>query len=160
MREKVRSAAGLPVSSDAIRKHLGGVPLLARGDASLYPTAMTDATYHRLLELGVKLAASGFNVILDAKYARRSLRTVVIELAQAAQIIPMQILYCTAPADVLRDRLQQRTGDIADATVDLLASQQAAWEDFNPAERTAVTTVDTTQDLSELLLQLSAWSDD
>jgi predicted kinase len=50
--------------------------------------------------------------------------------------------------------LRQRTGDITDATVDLLASQQAAWEDFTPAERADLTTVDTTQDVSELLAQL------
>jgi uncharacterized protein len=57
------------------------------------------------------------------------------------------MIYCTAPEAVLRDRLRQRTGDITDATVDLLASQQAAWEDFTPAERAYLTTVDTTQDI-------------
>jgi uncharacterized protein len=51
----------------------------------------------------------------------------------------------------LRDRLAHRVGDIADATVDLLASQQATWEDFTPAECGYVTSVDTTQDLSMFL---------
>ena len=50
--------------------------------------------------------------------------------------------------------MRQRTGDITDATVDLLASQQAAWEDFTPAERAHLTIVDTTQDIAELLARL------
>ncbi len=137
---------GVHLRSDAVRKHLGGIPLLSKGDASLYTPEMTDRTYGRLLELGGKLAAQGWTVILDAKYDRRSVRAAALDLATSGGI-PLQILHCTAPVEVLRDRLIQRTGDIADATVDLLASQQAAWEDFTAAERGYVTTVDTTQDL-------------
>jgi uncharacterized protein len=137
---------GVHLRSDAVRKHLGGIPLLSKGDASLYTPEMTDRTYGRLLELGGKLAAQGWTVILDAKYDQRSLRAAAIYLATSGGI-PLQILHCTAPVDVLRDRLRQRTGDIADATVDLLASQQAAWEDFTPAEVGYVTAVDTTGDL-------------
>ena len=143
----------IQLRSDAVRKHLGGIPLLAKGDASLYTAEMTARTYDRVLMLARKLVAAGFIVILDAKYDRVSLRAAVVNLAQSEHIL-LQILHCTAPDDVLRDRLQQRTGDIADATVDLLASQQAAWEDFTPIERSYVTTIDTTQDLSELLTRL------
>jgi len=50
--------------------------------------------------------------------------------------------------------LQTRTGDIADATMDLLASQQAVWEDFTPAERLYLTTIDTTRDSAELVAGL------
>ena len=38
--------------------------------------------------------------------------------------------------------------------MDLLASQQAVWEDFTPAERLYVTTIDTTRDSAELLAGL------
>jgi uncharacterized protein len=144
---------GIHLRSDAVRKHLGGIPLFSKGDASLYTPEMTARTYGRLLELGAKLAAGGWTVILDAKYDRRSLRAAAIDLA-VDRGISVQILHCTAPVDVLRDRLIQRTGDIADATVDLLASQQAAWEDFTPAECGYVTTVDTTQDLDGFIQEL------
>ncbi len=143
----------IQLRSDAVRKHLGGIQLLARGDASLYTPEMTARTYDRVLELAAKLAARGFTVVLDAKYDRVSLRAAVVNLAQVRGI-PLQICYCTAPDEVLRDRLQQRTGDIADATGDLLASQQEGWEEFTPAERSVVTTVDTTQDTAELLTRL------
>ncbi len=140
--------------SDAVRKHLGGISLLAKGDASLYTPEMTARTYDRVLDLAQKLTARGFTVVLDAKYDRVALRAAVIDLAQDRDI-PLQILHCTAPAEVLRDRLRQRTGDIADATVDLLASQQADWEDFTPVERSYVTTIDTTQDSTELFTRLA-----
>jgi uncharacterized protein len=143
---------GVQIRSDAVRKHLGGIPLSSKGDSSLYTPEMTANTYQRVLDLGVKLATQGWTVILDAKYDRQSLRGAVIDLA-TDRGISVQIIYCTAPEQVLRDRLVHRTGDIADATVDILASQQAAWEDFSPVERTAVTVVDTTQDLAVALHQ-------
>jgi uncharacterized protein len=144
---------GVHLRSDAVRKHLGGIPLLAKGDDSLYTPAMTAQTYQQVLELAGKLAARGFTVILDAKYDRQSHRAAVVDLATTGEI-PLQIVYCTAPEAVLRDRLAHRTGDITDATVDLLASQQAAWEDFTPAERAYVTTVDTTRDFGMFLGQI------
>ncbi len=140
----------IQLRSDAVRKHLGGISLLAKGGANLYTPEMTARTYDRVLLLAQKLTASGFTVILDAKYDRVSLRAAVLNLAQTRDI-PLRIFHCTAPDVVLRDRLQHRTGDIADATVDLLASQQATWEDFTPAERSYVATIDTTQDTAELL---------
>ena len=151
------AVGGVQLRSDAVRKHLGGIELLSKGDDSLYTPAMTAKTYQRVLELASKLTAQGFTVILDAKYDRQALRAAVVDLA-ADRGIPLQIVHCTAPADVLRDRLTQRTGDIADATVDLLASQQATWEEFTPAERQYVITVDTTQDLASFLGQIQARS--
>jgi uncharacterized protein len=146
---------GVHLRSDAVRKHLGGIPLLSKGDDSLYTPEMTAKTYQRVLELGLKLAVQGFSAILDAKYDRQSLRAAVIDLA-ADRGIPVQMIHCIAPVDVLRDRLAHRTGDIADATVDLLASQQAVWEDFTPAQRADLITADTTQDLSIVLRQIPA----
>jgi uncharacterized protein len=126
------SMGGIQLRSDAVRKHLAGIPLLTKGDRSLYTPEMTAQT-------------QGFTVILDAKYDRQSLRGAVIDLAQQMGI-KLDIIHCTAPEQVLIDRLTQRTGDIADATVDLLASQQAGWEDFSPIEQQYVTRIDTTID--------------
>ena len=150
---------GVHLRSDAVRKHLGRIPLSSKGDDSLYTSEMTAKTYQRVLELASKLTAQGWTVILDAKYDRVSLRAAVVDLA-VDRGISLQMIHCTAPAEVLRDRLAQRTGDIADATVDLLASQQAAWEDFTLEERQYVMRVDTTQDLTRFLGQLQTRSID
>ncbi len=138
------------IRSDAVRKHLAGVTLDARGNADLYTPEMTQKTYDRLLHLGITLAAQGYTVILDAKYDRQPLRQSVIAQAQAHQL-PLQILHCTAPLAVMQERLQQRQNDVSDATADLLPQQSMA--EFAPAEQPLVLTLDTTQDLEPQLKQ-------
>ena len=134
------------IRSDAVRKHLGGIPLQARGGEELYSESMNQKTYQRLLDLGITLGKLGWTVILDGKYDRQNLRGDVIKIAQAEQL-PLQILHCTASLELLRERLQQRQGDIADATVDLLESQLAQAELFTETEKAYVKTIDTAQNL-------------
>jgi uncharacterized protein len=143
-KQLARQMGAIHVRSDAVRKHLAGIPLEQRGGDEIYTTEWHQKTYQRLLDLGLLLASEGFTVILDAKYDRTALRQEAIAQAESRQI-PLQILHCTAPVEVLRQRLQQRTGDIADATVDLLESQQATAEPFADTEKPYVTTIDTTQ---------------
>lgn len=141
-----RRTGAIHIRSDAVRKHLGGIPLNERGCQDLYSDEMTARTYGRLLELGIMLADRGWDVILDAKFDRQNLRTDAMNLAQSRGF-PLQIVYCTAPMAVLRERLQQRTGDIADATAELLISQQAEAEPFTEREQISVKIVDTATDL-------------
>jgi aminoglycoside phosphotransferase family enzyme/predicted kinase len=139
-----RKIGAIQIRADAVRKHLAGIPLDQPGTDAIYTASMSQKTYDRLLELGVRLAQSGYTVILDAKYDRLALRQPVIAQAQA-QNIPLQILHCTAPLTVLSDRLNQRQGDISDAGVALINSQRLQAESFTPAEQAYVTTIDTTQ---------------
>lgn len=148
-RQLARQLGAIHIRSDAVRKHLGGIGLQERGRDHLYTTEMTKKTYERLLLLGIMLASQGFPVILDAKYDRASLRTEAIAASKLHQI-PLQILYCTAPLEVVRARLASRTGDIADATVDLLEAQQTAAEPFTGVEQPYVKTLDTSQPLEVL----------
>lgn len=143
--EVVRQSGAIQIRSDAVRKHLAGIPLEQRGDDSLYAPEMTQSTYSKLLELGLDLAAMGYSVVLDAKYDRQALRQAVLNRAEAAGI-PCEILHCQAPMDVLKQRLQQRSGDIADATVAVL--EQQTMEPFSKAEQGHLNTIDTTQSLS------------
>lgn len=149
-RHLARKLGAIHIRSDAVRKHLAGISLVEKGGAEIYTAEMSQKTYARLLSLGIMLANEGFTVILDAKYDRISTRQDAITQAEFHQL-PLQIIYCTAPVEVLRDRLKTRTGDIADATVDLLASQQVAAESFTETEKAFVKTVDTTQDLTQQL---------
>ncbi|MES1023338.1 AAA family ATPase [Gloeocapsa sp. BRSZ] len=151
-RQLARNTKAIHIRSDAVRKHLAGIPLLERGGDEIYTTEMTQKTYARLLDLGLMLATQGYTVILDAKYDRISLRHEAIASAQVQQL-PLQIIHCTAPIEVLRDRLSSRTGDIADATIDLLETQQVAFEPFTTEEH-LVKEVNTTQELeSQLMLE-------
>jgi aminoglycoside phosphotransferase family enzyme/predicted kinase len=139
-----RKTGAIQIRSDAVRKHLAGIVLDAKGSDEIYSSEMSQRTYDRLLELGMLLAKAGFTVILDAKYDLISLREPAIAAAKTNQI-PLQIINCTAPLDIISDRLSSRSGDISDATADLLASQQATAEDFTEAEQVYVTTVDTSK---------------
>jgi uncharacterized protein len=150
-RQMAQRLNGIQLRSDAIRKHLGGIGLYEKGGADLYSPEMTAQTYDRLQTLGIQLAQQGYPVILDAKFDRQSLRANVL---QAAGDLPVRIIHCQAPLEILTDRLNQRRGDIADATADLLSAQMADWEDFSPTEAAIVTTIDTTQDPSAFLQQL------
>ncbi len=136
-RQLARETGAIQIRSDAVRKHLSGVALTEKGD---YSPEMTQKTYDRLLNLGVTLAAQGYSVILDAKYDRQAMRSPVIEKAQAAGI-KVEILYCNASEDVLRDRVGQRENDISDADLAVLAKQQM--EPFTQAEQPFVKTIQT-----------------
>ncbi len=145
-----RKLDAIHLRSDAVRKHLGKIPLSERGSEELYSPEMTQKTYDRLLQLGVMLAHQGFTVILDAKYDRSALRANAIDLADFQQL-PLQIMHCIAPIEVLRDRLSARTGDIADAGADLLESQIANSEAFTTMEQPYVQTLDTTKPIEPQL---------
>jgi hypothetical protein len=139
-RQLAKEQGAIHLRSDAVRKHLAGIPLNDRGGDDLYTPEMSQKTYDRLLNLGILLATQGYPVILDAKYDRQSERLAAISAAEA-QGLPLKIFHCTAPVSVLQARVQQRTGDISDATVDVLAQQQM--EPFNDRENLFVTTIDT-----------------
>ena len=143
-------AGAIRLRSDAIRKHLAGVPLHEKAWDEIYTPAMSDKTYTRLIELRVELAGLGYSVILDAKFDRQAKRKEAIPLTQAKNI-PLTFLHCTAPADVLKARVTARTGDITDATADILAKQ--SMEPFS-AEAT-VKTIDTTLSEDEIQEQLA-----
>ncbi|EDX72031.1 hypothetical protein MC7420_7511 [Coleofasciculus chthonoplastes PCC 7420] len=143
-RQLAHQSGAIHLRSDAVRKHLAGIPLDQKGSDQLYTPKMNQKTYDRLSELGIMLAQQGFPVILDAKYDRQAFRGDAIAQAQAHQL-PLRILHCIAPLEVLRDRLSSRTEDVSDATADLLSRQQATAEPFTEAEQSLVTTVDTTQ---------------
>ena len=96
-----RSKGAIVIRSDAVRKHLAGIPLDESGADSMYTLEMTQKTYHHLLELGIMLTREGYKVILDAKYDRLNLRHPVTIEAQTENI-PLKIIYCTAPESILR----------------------------------------------------------
>jgi uncharacterized protein len=151
-RQLAQKLNAIHIRSDAVRKHLAEIPLHQRGDRSgkidsgIYTPEMTHKTYGALLDLGLLLAQQGWSVILDAKYDRTALRQPILEAARAAQI-PITIVECTAPVAVLRDRLNHRTNDIADATADLLESQLRGAEPLTDAEQAMAVALQTDRPL-------------
>ena len=158
-RQLAQQINAIHIRSDAVRKHLAGIPLDQDDNSGdeygddIYTPDMTQKTYDRLLELGVLLAQEGWSVILDAKYDRHALRQAVIFKAEAG-LIPVKILPCLAPLEVLAARLQQRAGDISDATAELLPAQQQATEPFTAEEQQVVVPIYTDREVSKQLAAL------
>ena len=146
----IASSHAIRLRSDAVRKHLAGISIHDRGSNDIYTPEMTDRTYSTLVELGVMLAKRGDRIILDAKFDRQAKRAEALDAAKAARI-PLTFVYCTAPADVLKARVEQRSGDIADATAAILARQTMdPFQDTDP-----VITLDTTSSAEVLWAQLA-----
>ncbi len=158
-RQLADQIGAIHLRSDAVRKHLAGMDLTKPGGDQLYAPEMTQKTYDRLLHLGIILASQGYPVILDAKYDRQNLRQPILDAITApdqTHPLTLHILHCTAPLEVLQQRLQQRQGDVSDATANLLPSQHM--ESFTSQEATFVQTFDTTQDIaSQLQAAIKSW---
>ena len=152
-RQLAQQVGAVHIRSDAVRKRLAGISIHVRGDrdgapsSGIYSPEMTQLTYDRLLELGLFLAQQGWPVILDAKYDRQALRQPVLAAANAIQL-DVRIVHCTAPVEILRHRLEHRTGDIADATADLLDSQIRSAEPLTEAENAVATVLNTAEPLT------------
>lgn len=145
-----QQANAIHLRSDAVRKHLAGIPLNQKGGDEIYTPKMSDKTYSRLIDLGVQLAVEGYSVVLDAKFDRKEKREAAIAAAKSKNI-PLTFIHCQAPEDVLKTRLDQRSGDIADATADVLARQ--SMESFSEDE--PVKAIDTTQPVDAVRAQLA-----
>lgn len=129
---------GIHIRSDAVRKHLANIPLSQHGNQEIYTENWTEKTYNRLLTLGILLVKKGFNVILDATYNQQKWRLNVIKQAEINHI-PLEIMYCHAPQEILGDRLSKRNNDISDATPEILLNQK--FDPFNITEKKYVITI-------------------
>jgi len=140
-RELAQRTDAVVIRSDAVRKQLAGVALDVHGK-DLYSTDMTRKTYEALIRLGIELSTAGLNVILDATFGKRIHRSQLIDRAREIGI-PITLLHCVAPEEVLRKRLKNRTDDISDATHALLDTQQKNAEPFTDDEQRCLTTLNT-----------------
>ena len=135
-RAAVARLNGVMVRSDAVRKHLADLPLLARGDESLYTPAMTERTYATLRQHARDIVTSGRWAMVDALHGRQSERAAAAALARELNV-PFGILYCEAPHDELVRRLTRRTTDgqdVSDAGVAVLEAQLKHFQPPTAAE--------------------------
>ena len=131
---RLSHADGVVVRTDAVRRQVAGVPWHRRSEAGfgegLYTSEMTARTYARCLEVARDLLTSGWSVILDGVFGRRAEREAVRALTREVGV-PIRIIWCDAPEEVLRDRIRRRTADAEDLSEgrdDLLDLQKARYE--------------------------------
>ena len=143
----------LHVRSDIERKRLAGLSALADSrsppDAGLYTKEFNDRTYRRLVECARGGLLGQESVIVDAAFLRRHERQELLEVA-ASVGTPASIVHCTAPLDILRQRIASRRAamnDPSEADVALLDRQPSYWEPLAADERAMTIEVNTAMPL-------------
>lgn len=121
--------------------------------ATDYKESSRDAVYERLLQLAETVLSCGMKVVVDATFLKQELREQFADIA-VRQDCGFAIVSATAPAEVLEQRIQQRTSDqqnVSDATHSVLQLQLQTQDCLSENEPHIV--VDTQQPLDfELIL--------
>jgi uncharacterized protein len=124
--------------SDAVRKHLAGIPVdhhqPAPSGEGIYSREMSDRTYTKMLSLAEVCLRAGFSVVLDACYPHYGQRHQVIALSSRLDV-PVSIIECDCSREVLEQRLRARADDISDASIELLESQLKGFEPLREDEQ-------------------------
>ena len=127
--------------SDVERKRLfglWGIRPTRQLEGDLYGPGASTVLYRQTLPALVESAlAGGLPVILDACCLRREERQQMANLARRLAV-PLQIVACSAPETVLRERLLARTAegqDPSDATVAVMEQQRHWLEPLTPEEQ-------------------------
>ncbi len=143
--------------SDVERKRLFNLAPESRShsviEAGIYSTEASKRTFERLQELARSVLQAGFCCIVDATFLRRAHRKPFAELAAELQI-PFLILHCQAPADRLRQRIEQRNkqgNDASEADAEIMEQQLGVVEVPAEGEADAVLQVETTVSVDKLV---------
>lgn len=110
--------------TDVVRKELIGKSTAA----DLYSADRTERTYDECWCRARKRLLSGGRVLVDATFQRESFRHRFLQLALDCGVRAVW-LECTAPAEVIRQRLLARHGDASDADWSVYQLVRANWED-------------------------------
>jgi uncharacterized protein len=148
------------VSSDWLRKRLGGVDLYGRGGPGLYSDDFNRRTLAALLQSAEAVVDSGRPVILDATFTRQDWRRAAFNLGKR-RLLPTLFVEATCPEEVLRHRLRARqtqdsVSDAREGLLDTFLQSSEPPSEIPESHRYRVnTTVDPTESCSDSLSFLS-----
>ena len=108
--------------TDEIRKRLAGAGPQDRLPQDIYTPAFYAQVYETLIAEARALLAAGRAVVLDATFTQPQLRAQVEALAREMGV-PFHGVWLEAASEVLAPRIETRTGDASDATLDILRQQ-------------------------------------
>lgn len=108
--------------TDVIRKHLMGVEETTRLDEKGYRPAVSKNVYEILSSNCAKSVSAGYVAIADGVFGTNEERS-AIEAVARMHHVPFVGVWLTAPADVLKRRVEGRRGDASDATAEIIERQ-------------------------------------
>lgn len=150
-------AASLPaihIRSDVERKRLAGLwsaldrDIAELDEKDLYSAKVSTKTYERLQRLTQHIVRAGFSVIVDAAFLKRSQRSLFTQGAGDLSV-PIVVVSCTAPKQVLEERVRKRQSqgqDASDGDVEVLHQQLEQQDPPLAIEATEIIVVDTTNE--------------
>lgn len=112
------------VRTDVVRKQLAGADLADRLGPEGYSPAMTERTYGEFFRRIEAALDAGFSVVADAVFARADQRDAVAGIA-ARRGVPFDGFWLEADPAIMEARVAARTGNVSDATVEVLRRQRA-----------------------------------
>jgi aminoglycoside phosphotransferase family enzyme/predicted kinase len=110
------------VRTDVERKRLFGAAPTERLPREAYAPEVSPLVYAMCRKRAALALRAGHSVILDAVHARPEERADLAALAEKAGVA-FKGLWLEAPADVMRQRVSARSGDVSDATPAVLDEQ-------------------------------------
>jgi aminoglycoside phosphotransferase family enzyme/predicted kinase len=149
------------ISSDAVRKSIGGLEASERGAPALYGERSTQATYERLGDDARLALEHERAVIVDATCRSRASRALLLDRLRGAAVTLLMVR-CEAPVDVARERAARRLRDserISDATPEIVAEHYRSFEPLDELDARNVLHLDTRQGAEEQLDQVAAAAD-
>ncbi len=123
----IAQAVGAPpgarvLSSDRIRKRMGGVAPTTRLPAPAYRREVSRAVYETIGREAEYLLALGRGVVLDATFRRPDERIRIEEMAAAVDV-PFTGIWLDLAPDKLIGRVERRGADPSDATAEVIRHQ-------------------------------------
>jgi uncharacterized protein len=112
------------IRSDVERKRLFGVPFETRLPQAAYAPEMAELVYASCAKRAALALEGGQTAIVDAVQAKQEEREALVSLAKRMSV-PFTGLWLDAPRTTLRERVGRRTGDVSDATPEVVDRQLA-----------------------------------
>lgn len=157
----VEALGAIRLRSDVERKRLFGEQAeQAAGQLQqgIYADDASQKTYQHLHQLAGTILRAGFPVVIDATYLKQAQRQAAADVASETGV-PFLILDCNAPDAVIASWLAQRQADQndpSDATLEVVAAQQASRDPLTGDELLKAKRVETNESgsLDELVKQI------
>lgn len=148
-RQLAERLSAVHIRSDVERKRRAGLRELApshsRLGEDLYSAEASATLYDELTRAAEDVLSGGITAIVDAAFLTRAQRARFAELAARLRA-PLRLLFCEAPEQIVRARLEERRRsrrDPSEADPDVLSWQLARLEPPSPDEGIEIIPVDT-----------------
>ncbi|MBI3411383.1 MAG: AAA family ATPase [Planctomycetes bacterium] len=145
--------------SDVIRKELiHGDPVSTRGskvEEGIYSPEATARTYHEMQRRATEAIWQGRRVIVDANFRLQWQRRLFFRIAKD-RCVPCLFLNCEADAQVIRERLRNRRGDVSDADWSIYEYAAATSQAFDVESRRHVHLINANTSLENMVQQAVA----